>query len=107
MLVGFKDVAGGSKCDSNSTIKASTDDHGGTSGTVSSQTDCANRTVRQYTVQLGNNTLVIVYGYNFLNLHNELVKQLPGAHLTVCAEKNILYVRFGEREVKYNIVEAR
>lgn len=100
-------MADGFKCDSNGTVKANTNDQGDTSGTVSSRTDCANRTVRQYTVQLGNTTLVIVYGYNFLNLHNELAKQLPGAHLAVCAEKSILYVRFGEKEVKYSIVEAR
>lgn len=107
VLVSFKDVKNGSSCSSSGSIKAKTDDSGDTEGSTSSQTNCSNKIVRQYTIQLGSNTFVLVYGYNFLNLHNDLSKQLPGAHLRVRSDKSRFYIRIGDKEVRYDIVEAK
>ncbi len=107
VLVSFKDVKTGASCSSSGSVKASTDDSGDTEGSTSSKINCANTIVRQYTIQLGSNTLVLVYGYNFLNLHTDLAKQLPGAHLRVRSDKLGFYVRIGDKEARYNIVEAK
>lgn len=107
VLVSFRDVKADSSCTSSGTVKANTDSSGDTTGSTSSETNCRNRIVRQYTVRLGSNTIVIVYGYNFLNLHNDLSKLLPGAHLRVRSEKSGLYVRIGDKEARYDIVEAK
>ncbi len=107
VLVSFRDVKTDSSCTSSGTVKASTDSSGDTTGSTSSETNCRNRIVREYTVRLGSNTFVIVYGYNFLNLHNDLSKLLPGAHLRVRSDKGGLYVRIGDKEARYDIVEAK
>lgn len=107
VLVSFKDVMTGSSCSSNGTVEANTDDSGDTKGSTSSRTECANRIVRQYTIHVGSNTFVLVYGYNFLNLHNDLSKQLPGAHFRIRSDKRGIYVRIGDKEALYNIVEAK
>jgi hypothetical protein len=107
VLVSFKDVKNGSSCSSSGSVKANTDDRGDTEGSTSSQTNCSNKVVRRYTIQLGSNTFVLVYGYNLLNLHNDLSKQLPGARLRVRSDKGRFYVRIGDKEVRYDIVEAK
>ncbi len=107
VLVSFRDVAADSSCASSGTVNAKTDSSGDTTGSASSETNCRNRIVREYTVRLGSNTFVIVYGYNFLNLHNDLSKLLPGAHLRVRSEKGGFYVRIGNKEARYDIVEAK
>jgi hypothetical protein len=107
VLVSFKDVKTGSSCSSSGSVKANTDDSGNTEGSTSNKTNCSNNIVRQYTIQLGSNTFVLVYGYNFLNLHNDLSKQLPGAHLRVRSDKHGFYVRIGDKEARYDIVEAK
>lgn len=107
VLVSFKNVNAGASCSSSGRVKANTDDSGDTEGSTSSQTNCSNKIVRQYTIQLGSNTFVLVYGYNFLNLHNVLLKQLPGAHLRVRSDKSGFYVRIGNKEARYDIVEAK
>jgi hypothetical protein len=107
VLVSFKDVKGDSSCTSTGTVKANTDSSGDTTASTASETNCRNRIVRQYTVQLGSNMFVIVYGYNFLSLHNDLSKLLPGAHLRVRSDKSGFYVRIGDKEARYNIVEAK
>lgn len=106
-LVGFKDVSAGSSCTSSGNVKATTNENGDTTGSTSGQADCSNKVVRQYTIQLGSHTFVLVYGYNFLNLHNDLAKQLPGAHLQVRSDKSGFYVLIGKKEARYNIVEAK
>ena len=88
-------------------MKATTNENGDTTGSTSGQADCSNKVVRQYTIQLGSHTFVLVYGYNFLNLHNDLAKQLPGAHLQVRSDKSGFYVLIGKKEARYNIVEAK
>ena len=107
VLVSFRDVKAGSSCSSSGSVKAKTDDGGDTEGSTSGKTNCSNEMIRQYTIQLGSNTLVIVYGYNFLNLHNDLAKQLPGARLRVRSDKSGFYVRIGDREARYDIVEGK
>jgi len=107
VLVSFKDVKSGSSCSSTGSVKASTDNSGDTEGSTSSRANCSNTIVRQYTIHLGSNTFVLVYGYNFLNLHNDLAKQLPGAHLRVRSDRSGFYVRIGDKEARYDIVEAK
>jgi hypothetical protein len=107
VLVSFRDVTSGSSCSSSGTVQANTDDSGDTTGTASSRGNCSNNTVRQYTVQVGSHTYVLVYGYNFLNLHNDLAKQLPGAHFLVRFDKRGIYVRAGKKEALYDIVAAK
>lgn len=107
VLVSFRDVKTDSSCASNGTFKANTDSSGDTTGIVSGKTNCQNKIVREYTIRLGDNTFVIVYGYNFLNLHNDLSKLLPGAHLRVRSEKSGFYVRIGDKEARYDIIEAK
>ena len=107
VLVSFKDVKGDSSCTSTGTVKANTDSSGDTTGSTSSETNCRNRIVREYTVRVGSNTFVIAYGYNFLNLHNDLSKLLPGAHLRVRSDKSGFYVRIGDKEARYDIVGAK
>jgi hypothetical protein len=107
VLVSFRDVKTGSSCSSSGTVKANTDDSGNTTGNTSSRTNCSNNIARQYTVQVGSNIFVLVYGYNFLNLHNDLSKQLPGAHFRVRSDKHGVYVRVGDKEALYDIVEAK
>src|ERR1035437_1214773 len=103
VLVSFKDVRTGSSCSSSGSVKANTDESGDTEGSTSSHTNCSNSAVRQYTIQLGGNTYVLVYGYNFLNLHNVLATQLPGAHLRIRSDKSGFYVRIGDKEAPYDI----
>ena len=107
VLVSFRDVASGSSCSSSGTVKANTDDNGDTTGSTSSRGNCSNNTVRQYTVQVGSHTYVLVYGYNFLNLHNDLSQQLPGAHFRVRFDKRGIYVLAGKKEALYDIVAAK
>ncbi len=106
-LVGFKDVSAGSSCTSSGNVKATTNENGDTTGSTSGQADCSNKVVRQYTVQVGSHTYVLVYGYNFLNLHNDLYKQFPGAHFRVRFDKRGIYVWAGKKEALYDIVEAK
>lgn len=107
VLVSFKDVTSGSTCSSHGAVNASTDDSGEVKGSVAGHTNCSIGTVRQYTILLGTTTLAIEYGYNFLNLHNDLTTQLPGAHLRVRSDKHGFYVRVGDKEARYNIVAAK
>jgi len=107
LLVSFKDVKAGSSCASSGTVTANTDSAGKTTGSTDSEARCRDRVTRQYTVQVGKNTFVIVYGYNFLNLHNDLSKQLPGSHLRVRSDKHGFYVLIGDKEARYDIVEAK
>lgn len=106
VLVSFKDVQTGSSCTSTGKLNAQTDASGNTEGNTSGRVDCSNGAVRHYTIQLGNNVYVLVYGYNFLNLHNVLASQLPGAHLLIRRDKKGLFVRIGDKEALYDIVEA-
>jgi hypothetical protein len=106
-LISFKDVSTGSSCTSNGNVKANASVNGDTEGSTSGEANCSNKNVRQYTIQLGIHTFVLVYGYNFLNLHNDLAKQLPGAHLRVRSDKGGFYVLIGNKEARYDIVEAR
>ena len=107
VLVSFRDVASGSSCSSSGTVQANTDDSGDTTGTASSRGNCSNHTVRQYTIQVESHTYVLVYGYNFLNLHNDLSKQLPGAPFRVRFDKRGIYVQIGKKEALYDIVAAK
>ena len=107
VLVSFRTVETGTSCSSNGKIEAKTDDSGNTKGSTSDNTNCSTSIVRQYTIKLGDNTYVIVYGYNFLNLHNVLATQLPGAHMLIRPDKDGFFVRIGNKEARYEIVEAK
>jgi hypothetical protein len=107
VLLSFRNVATGSSCTSTGSGKAKTDDNGDTEGNTSGQTDCSNNIVRRYTVQLGNITYVLVRAYGFSFKSSVLANQLPGTHVLVRTDEHGFYVKIGDRESRYDIVEAK
>jgi hypothetical protein len=105
-LLSFKDVQEGSSCASTSKLKAKTDDNGDTEGSTSAETTCSKKVERHYSIRFGDSIFVLVYGYNFLNLHDVLASQFPGAHMLIRMDKKNLFVRIGNHEARYDIVEA-
>jgi len=61
---------------------------------------------RIYTIQVGSNTYVLEPLPVFLYKSSVLMNQLPGTHLLVRTDGHSFYVKIGNRESHYGIVEA-
>lgn len=114
-LVSFRNVATGSSCshtaETTGDVDATTDDNGNTSGTVKSttrgSTDCANSYKRLYTIRYAESTLVIAHAPEIWNRPSVLARQLPGAKIKVRYDGKHLFVKVGEKESKFDIVEGK
>ena len=116
VLVSFHDVVNGSNCSQTAstrgTVDAHTNEDGDTDGTLTATTrgnsECTNRTVRRYTLQVADHTYVVEPGYVFLNRSEFLlIHALPGAHLRVRFDKKGLFIKLNQKESRFDIVEAQ
>lgn len=107
VLVSFRTVDTGSNCSSSGSVKASVDDSGDVKATTDSSGSCQNVDVRLYTIKVGDNTLVIRHAPENWNRKSVLERQLPGFRFKVRIQKDKLYVKVGERESPFFLVEAK
>jgi len=114
-LVSFRAVATGSSCkhtaSTTGNVEASTDEGGNTTGTVKSTTDgntnCRDTGWMYYTLQVGDHTYVVHNAITFGYRDSDLKGQLPGAHVLVRTDAKGFYVRVGNKESKFVVVEAK
>ena len=114
-LVSFRAVATGSSCShaasTTGNVVASTDEGGNTTGTVKSTTDgntnCRDTGWMYYTLQVGDHTYVVHNAITFGYRDSDLKGQLPGAHVLVRTDAKGFYVRVGNKESKFVVVEAK
>lgn len=115
VLVSFRAVTTGTNCSheakTTGDVDADTDDNGHTSGTVSAKTngstDCSNTYERLYTVQSGEHTYVLEYEGAAFYRPSVLAKCLPGMQVKVASDGKHFYVRIGEKESRFQIIEAK
>lgn len=106
VLVSFRTVASGSNCSSSGTVKGSVDDNGKVSGDVDGEGSCSDRTVRLYTVKIGNTTYVLKPLPMAWNRPSVLASELPGARIKARTEKGKMYIKIGTRETPFAVQEA-
>jgi len=122
VLVSFKDVTTGQHCSSNGSVDGKEDDSGNVTGTTNSSTSCADRRTRHYTIKVGDSVYVIEpslsggqkagavasLGWSALFLKKSVLwNQLPGTAFQVRSDAHGIYVKIGNRESLYEIVEAK
>jgi hypothetical protein len=107
VLVSFRTVVAGSNCSSSGSVKGSVDDSGDVEGRADSSGSCYNLSVRLYTIKVGDNTFVIKHAPEGWNRQSVLARQLPGLRFKVRTQKDKLYIRVGERESPFFLVEAK
>ncbi len=107
VLVSFRTVAAGSNCSSSGSVKGAVDDSGNVEGTDNSNGSCYNISVRLYTIKVGDTTFVIKHAPESWNRNSVLEQQLPGLKFKVRTQKDKLYIKVGERESPFFIVDAQ
>jgi len=107
VLVSFRTDAAGSNCSSSGSVKGSVDDDGEVEGTTDSSGSCHNISVRLYTIKVGDSTFVIKHAPENWNRRSVLDQQLPGFRFKVRTQKDKLYIKVGERESPFFLVEAK
>jgi len=106
VLVSYRTVAAGSNCSSSGSVKGSVDDGGDIEGTNSSSGSCYDVGARLYTIKAGGNTFVIKHAPENWNRKSVLDQQLPGFKFKVRTQKDKLFIKVGERESPFFLVEA-
>ena len=76
-------------------------------GKTDSSGSCQDTSVRLYTVKVGDSTFVIKHGVEIWNRESVLARQLPGFKFKVRTQKDKLYIKVGERESPFFLVEAK
>lgn len=119
VLVSFKDVHTGSSCNSSGNVNAKADANGNVNGTTSSTTNCADGSVRQYSITVGSNSLTLERTFSkkqvgtalatagfsaFFIKQSVLANLLPGTHILVRSDADGVYVKVGKKESRYDIV---
>jgi len=107
VLVSFRTAAAGSSCSSSGTVKGAVDESGNVEGTNNSTGSCNDISVRLYTIKVGKNTFVIKHAPENWNRKSVLEQQLPGFQFKVRTQNDKLYLRVGERESPFFVVEAQ
>lgn len=122
VLVSFKDVATGQHCSSNGSVDGKEDDNGNVTGSTSGTTSCSDRMTRRYTIKVGDSTYVIEtalsggqkagavasLGWSEVFAKKSVLwNQLPGTTFKVRSDTHGFYVKLGNRESLYEIVEAK
>ena len=107
VLVSFRTVAAGSNCSSSGSMKGSVDESGNVEGKADHSGSCQDVNVRLYTIKVGDNTFVIKHAPENWNRKSVLEQQLPGFKFKVRAQKDKLYIKVGERESPFFLVEAK
>jgi len=107
VLVSFRTVAAGTNCSSSGSVKGAVDDSGGIEGTNSSSGSCYDVGARLYTIKVGSNTFVIKHAPENWNRKSVLDQQLPGLKFKVRTQKDRLFIKIGERESPFFLVEAK
>ena len=107
VLVSFRTISSGSNCSSSGTVKGSVDENGNVEGKTDSRGSCQDTSVRLYTVKVGDSTFVIKHGVEIWNRESVLARQLPGFKFKVRTQKDKLYIKVGERESPFFLVEAK
>lgn len=113
-LVSFREVATGSSCShygsTTGNVQASTDDNGETSGSINSTTNgstsCSDTGWIYYTLQVGEHNFVVHRAPPFFK-SSDLKGLLPGTHVLVRTDSKGLYIRVGDKESKFVVVEAK
>ena len=114
-LVSFRAVTTGTSCshqaDTTGDVDATTDDDGHTTGTVKSTTNgntsCSDTGWIYYTLQVGEHVYVVHHAITFGYRASDLKGQLPGTHILVRTDAKGFYVKVGNKESKFVIVEAK
>lgn len=122
LLVSFRTVTTGSVCSSSGHTNGTVDDEGNVSATTNSSGDCSNTQLRYYTVELGSNTYVLApthsgkskagaaltFGWGALAWKSSvLANEMPGSHVLLASDPSGFYVKVGNRESKFTLVEAK
>jgi hypothetical protein len=107
VLVSFRTVEAGNNCSSSGSVKGSVDDSGNVEGTTNSSDSCHNISVRLYTIKVGDSTFVIKHAPENWNRQSVLEQQLPGFKFKVRTQKDKLYIKVGDRESPFFLIEAR
>ena len=118
VLVKFQDIPAGSTCNTSGSINANTKQNG--VADTSSSTNCYSKTRRLYTIAIGEHTVVIqpvlnkkqfasvvsTYGLAAFWIKNSVLAGLrAGTHVQVRSVGDDFYVKVGQRESKYRVVE--
>lgn len=114
-LVSFREVATGSSCSHVSSttgkMEASTDESGQTSGsidsTTSGDTSCRDTGWIYYTLQVGDHTFVVHHAVAPFFRSSDLKGLIPGTHVLVRTDSKGLYIRVGDKESKFVVVEGK
>lgn len=107
--------------DTNGSVLANTDQQGNTSGninaTTTTHTDCTPRTQYEYTVSIGEQTLVLtpktsavqIISFGFSNYFHSstLYGKLPGETIQLRSEGSTIYVKSGKKESAYVMIGSR
>ena len=76
-------------------------------GKIDNSGSCQDKSIRLYTIKAGDNTLAIKHGIEIWNRESVLARELPGFKFKVRTQKDKLFIKVGERESPFFVVEAR
>ncbi len=130
VLVDLRTNQSGSACSSSETVNGVVDDSGDVRGRPQGSSNCVVAATLHYTLSVGAHTYIIqpdhtagkkatvaatlgygavaTLGYGAFFLKNSVLdNQLPGVHVLVRADPKGFWVKVGNRESKYRVVEAR
>jgi hypothetical protein len=107
VLVSFRTAAAGSNCSSSGSVKGSVNDSGDVEGGTDSSGSCHDLSVRLYTIRVGDSTFVIKHAPENWNRQSVLEGQLPGFRFKIRTQKDKLYIKVGERESPFSLLEAK
>ncbi|MGA3333637.1 MAG: hypothetical protein ABSC62_05675 [Terracidiphilus sp.] len=102
-LVSFRTVSTGSSCSQQADTKGNVDDNGDVKASTSGSTNCSDDLVRYYTIRSGDSTLVIAPVVVFRSV---LANRMPGATFRMRFDGKHVFVKIGDKESKFSIVEA-
>lgn len=121
VLKSYHTVQSGMHCSTSGNTTGSVDATGSYDGNTSSNTNCRPRTHVEYTVLVGEQTLVVEpalsgsakagaalsLGWSRVFAKDScLYGQLPGTHIQIRAEGGIFHIKTGKRESLYKLVSA-
>lgn len=101
VLVSFKTVTTGQSCQGSASTQKSNDLK------TEANASCQDTTGAFYTVAEGGHELVLRPRMRFLNRASVLSGLLPGTHLQISSDSKAVYVKVGDKESKFDLVEAK
>jgi hypothetical protein len=103
-LVSFRTASTGSSCSNQGQATGSVDDSGNVNASSRGSSNCSDDLVRYYTIRSGDSTLVIAPVVVFRSV---LSNQMPGATFRMRFDGKHVFVKIGDKESKFSVVEAK